>query len=289
MSGAYGCRDHLSPSAVGMLDRCALQYRGFRTDAVVVGGVKAPGDAHLAKKQTNHKVWLEDDLGYKILTGHNRASKELSEIYRADMETSVLPIAREDPNLEQPPQQFIEESISYFDQILAVSEPIRRETIPLEVEKDVNFSLGGIPIESRLDLISDNGGKRVEDLKVQGQSPPEGSAAKSRQLAVYSAGTGIMDVGLVAVVENKKPVVKLERGTITPGMIERTKVQFQAAAFQIENSLKSDIWSPVDAGDKARAWICSAKFCGMWRADARDYRTGELVACPFGERSQVRA
>lgn len=285
----FGLRDYLSPSAVGMLDRCEYQYMAFRTSALVPEGVKRPFDAALAAKQENHKVVLEDDLGYRILTGHNRADKELSEIYRADMESNVLAIAKEDPNLEQPPQTFIEEKISYFDQILTATHPFRHETIPLEVEHQVNFTLGGIPIESRLDLISNNGEKRVEDLKVQGQSPPEGSAAKTRQLVVYSAGTGIPEVGLVAVVENKKPVVKIERGTVTPGEVERVKRQFQAAAFKIENALKSGIFAPVDHSDKARAWICSKKFCGIWPADARDLKTGTKVGCPFGERSQVRA
>jgi hypothetical protein len=279
----FGVRDHLSPSAVGAWDRCQMQYRIFRVEGAV-----SPTDAMLTVKQTNHKVILEDDMGYRILTGHNRANSELSEIYRADVEKAV-PIFREDPNLETPVEKFVETEISYFDQILTATEPFRRETVPLEVEHQVDFTFGGIPIVSRLDLISNSeNGKRIEDLKRQGQSPSEGSAAKSRQLVTYSAGLGIPEVGLVAVVENKKPVVKLERGTVTPGEVERVKAQYQAAAFQIENALASGVFAPVDHGDRARAWICSAKFCGAWKIGSKDVKTGRSIACPYGQRSEVR-
>jgi len=286
VSGRFGNgKDHLSPSAVGAWGRCEIQYRIFRVEGAV-----APPDAVLAVKQLNHRVILEDDLGYRILTGHNRANSELSELYRAGMEQAV-PIFRDDPNLEQPVEKFVEEKASYFDQILTATEPFRRETVPVEVEKNVDFIFGGVPVVSRLDLISGNEdagtGKRVEDLKVQGQAPPEGSAAKSRQLVTYAAGTGIPDVGLVAVVENKKPVVKIERGTVTPGEVERVKTQFQAAAFQIENALKSGVFSPVDHGDKARAWICSARFCGAWKIGSKDVKTGRDISCRFGEKSSV--
>ena len=304
----FGTRDHLSPSALGTFDRCEMQFQAFRTDAIVTGGVKAPPDAVLAVKQGNHKVVLEDDLGYKILTSHNRANSELSEIYRSDMESKVLPIAREDPNLEQPAQKFVEETITYFDLILTATEPFRHETTPLEVEKDVIFDFGGVPIESRLDLVAeagqvtwthkDEGGgkdvtekiarpRRIEDLKVQGQAPTIDAASKSQQGVVYAAGTGLRSFDLVAVVENKKPTVRRVVGTITEGEIERVKKQFQAAAFKIENAIKSGVFSPVNHGDKARGWICSARFCGIWKSDARDYRTGQLVGCPFGEKSQV--
>lgn len=283
----FGLRDHLSPSALGAWDRCQMQYRIFRVEGAV-----APPDAALTVKQTNHKVILEDDLGYRILTNHNRANSELSEIYRADLERAV-PIFKEDPNLDTPVEKFVEDTASYFDQILTATEPFRRETVPLEVEHQVDFDFGGVPVESRLDLISKNdgagSGKRIEDLKVQGQAPPEGSAAKSRQLVTYAAGLNIADVGLVAVVENKKPVVKIERGTVTKGEVERVKMQYQAVAFQIENALKSGVFAPVDHGDKARAWICSAKFCGAWKVGSKDVKTGRDISCPYGQRSEVRA
>lgn len=281
----FGLKSHLSPSALGAWDRCEMAYKIFRVEGAV-----SPPDAVLAVKQLNHRVLLEDDLAYKQLTQHNRANKELSELYRVGIETNI-PLFKEDPNLEGPVEKFAQDTVTYFDQILTATEPFRRETIPLEVERQLDFEFGGIPIESRLDLISANesagSGKRVEDLKVQGQAPPEGSAAKSRQLVTYAAGTNIADVGLVAVVENKKPVVKIERGIVTPGEIDRVKTQFQLAAWQIENAIRMDAFSPVDHSDKSRAWICSARFCGAWKSDAKDVKTGRTIACPFGERSQV--
>jgi len=291
MTERFGLKSHLSPSAVNAWERCGVAYRIFRVEGAV-----APPDAVLAVKQLNHRVILEDDLAYKQLTSHNRANSELSELYRAGMETNV-PLFREDPNLEMPVQKFVEETSSYFDQILTATEPFRRETVPLEVEQEVNFSFGGVPVVSRLDLVSQNvgwadsgftpvqEGKRIEDLKVQGQSPSEGSAVKNRGLVTYSAGKGIPDVGLAAVVENKKPVLKLDRGTVSPGEVERVKTQFQAAAFEIENAIRADVWKPVDHGDKARAWICSARFCGAWKIGSKDVKTGRDISCLFGERS----
>lgn len=282
-------RGHLSPSQLSAWDLCHLRYAIFNTDLMVTGGARAKPDFSLEVKKLNHKVLLEDDLAQKITSGSNVANSQLSEIYRAGMEGEVLAVAREDENLEMPAQKAIEEEIKYFDTILTATQDFRQETKPLEVEKPLSGEIGGVPVEARLDLVADETiCSRVEDLKRQGQAPVAGSAPKNRQLVTYAALTGIPDVGLVAVVENKKPVVKREQGQVTPQEIKRVEFQYQAAAFEIENAVKAGVFAPVDHGDARRAWVCTARFCGAWKIGSRDIKTGTDISCPWGERSEVR-
>jgi hypothetical protein len=283
-------RGHLSPSQLSAWDLCHYRYAIFNTDLVVTGGARAKPDFTLEAKKTTHVVVLERDLGQKIMSGINLANSELSEMYRSIMEEHALPVAREDENLEMPAQKAVEEEIKYFDTILDATKEFRHATKPLEVEKSLSGHIGGVPVEARLDLVADEAiCTRVEDLKRQGQAPPAGSAAKNRQLATYAALTGIPDVGLVAVVENKKPVVKREQGQVTPQEIKRLESQYQAAAFEIENAVKAGVFAPVDHGDPRKAWVCTARFCGAWKVGSKDARTGTNISCPWGERSEVRA
>ena len=275
--------DHYSPSTLNMWERCQIQVAIFK-----IGGAKSPPDFALEKKKLTHEVYLEDDMGYKVKSGHNRANSELSEIYRSKIESKVLPLAREDPNLEMPADKAVEDEAKYFDSILTETEAFRKQTVPLEVEKSMQFSIGGVPVSCRLDLVTDETiCNRVEDLKRQGQAPPEGSAARNRQLVTYALGTGISDVGLVAVVENKKPKLVRERGQVSQGEIARVTRQYQVAAEQITHAMETGMFMPVEHGDKQKAWICSARYCGAWRNGAKDWLTGRDISCPYGERSSV--
>lgn len=252
------------------------------------GGAKSPPDFALESKKLTHEIILEDDLGYKIQHKANRANSELAEIHRAKIESKVMPLAKEDPNLETPADKAVEEETRYFGSILTETESFRREVEPVAVEQSLQFDIGGVPVSCRLDLISDEVfSQRVEDLKRQGAAPPIGSAATSRQLVTYAIGTKIPHVGLVAVVENKKPKIVRDTGEVSPGEIGRVTRQYQVAAAQISRAMETGDFMPVDHGDKQKAWICSAKYCGAWRIGARAWNTGELIECPFGERSRV--
>ena len=187
-------------------------------------------------------------------------------------------------------QKAVEDESKYFDSILAETEAFRREIKPLEVEKSMNFEIGGVPISCRLDLLSDETiCHRVEDLKRQGSAPPAGSAAVNRQLVTYAVGTGVHDVGLACIVENKKPKVVREQGQVSAGEIARVTRQYQVAARQITHAMETGDFMPVDHGDRARAWICSAKFCGAWKIGAKDWITGKDITCPFGQKATVTA
>jgi PD-(D/E)XK nuclease superfamily len=276
-----GPKGHLSPTGLNAWERCQIQFRIFRIE-----GFKSPPDFALTKKIKTHEVVLERDLGQKIKSGVNLADSELSEMYRAGMEESAQ-ILRDDPNLTTPVEKAIEEEVPYFDKILKATRPWREQVTPLAVEKPIQGEIGGVPVSMRMDLVADEGIlERVRDLKRQGRGPMKGSAIKNRQLVSYAAAGGYFDVALDVVVENKTPTMTLDEGQITPGEVERVKLQYQAAADQIDNALRKDIWAPVDHGDQRKAWVCSADFCGAWRLDAKDWVTGKNIACPYGQRAQ---
>ena len=275
-------RGHLSPSQLTAYELCEMRYKTFNAE-----GHKAPPDFALHAKIKTHEVILEKDLAQKIESGKNLANSDLSEIYRAEMEQAI-PLAKEDPNLEGEAVNVIGEEIAYFDKIIAATQDWRHKTSPIGIEKEVNGLVGDVPVSGRIDLIADEPiCNRIVDLKRQGSAAVAGSAGKNRQLVTYSILEGLTDVALAVVVENKTPVMKPSEGEVSVNEQRRVTAQYRSTAEHISLSMEKDIWKPVDHGDPRKAWVCSAKFCGAWRSDARDWVTGVSIACPYGERSQV--
>lgn len=284
-------RGYLSPSQANSWEMCQVRWASIYAE----GNTFAPSRGLEVNKE-RHKVTLEDDLGYKIKTGHNRADSELSEIYRADIE-SLLPVLREDPTpLEGSLEKFVQDEIAYHDKILAETKPFRQKVVPVEVEgggKNIEFLFGGVPISVRPDLVSDEGiNHRLHDLKHEGQSSPVGLARTNRQLITGAAAKGLEDVGLIRVVENKNPTLqldpppdKLSEGHVAPMEFERIKRQYQAIESEILHAMQTGIFKPVDKGNKRTAWVCSRAWCGVWASDAKDMRTGANISCQWGERS----
>lgn len=266
---------HLSPSQVEMFHRCGKQYEIFMVD-----GNRRPPDFFLISHGVTHEAILEHDLAYKKITGHNRGNVEISEFYRSKMEGKLSEI-KEDPNLEGSAVKAVEEEVTYFDKIVAATEDFRKNTKPLEIEQKLQFNVGTVPVSVRLDLIEDETiCTRISDLKRKGSG--RGDPSKSLQLATYSIGTGIPDVGFRTIVENKSPKLERADGEVTGGTVERTVRQYETTA----DSIDKGIFMPVIIG-KQTDWVCSAKFCGAWRKDATDWKTGRKIACPYGERSAI--
>lgn len=283
-------KGHLSPSQLGQFQRCEVQWSIF-----TLGGAKAPPDFALESKKLTHEILLEDDLAYKQLTGSNRANSELLELHRAKMESAILPLAKEDPNLEGTPEKAVTSEVEYFGKIVDATNDYRRAAVPVEVEATREFTIGGVPIECRIDLVREpfaletKGARRIEDLKRLGQAPAAGSAGKSRQLVTYAIAENLREVGFAAVVENKTPKLVLEQGTVSDGEIARVTRQYQIAMRQMEQAMRTGDFMPVDHGEKQKAWVCSARYCAAWKIGARAWNTGQLIECKWGERSEVRA
>jgi hypothetical protein len=280
-------RKHLSPSQANAWEMCQVRW-----SKVYLGNETFAPSRGLEVKKKNHKIILEDDLGYKIKTGSNRADSELSEIYRSDME-QLIPVLKEDPNDATPVDKFIEDEVVFFDKILTETKAFRHATVPVEVEgggQNINFTFGGVPISVRPDLVSDETiFHRLHDLKREGQSSPKGLAAKNRQLITGAAAKGLHDVQLIQVVENKKPTLNLDPGQIAPQEFERVKLEYQAIESEILHAMQTGIFRPVDRGNKRTAWVCSKAWCGAWPSNAKDMKTGANVSCKWGERSEVTA
>lgn len=271
-------RAHLSPSQLTAWEMCECRYKIFNVEQN-----KAAPDFFLTAKIATHKVLLEGDLAQKIESGKNLGNTDLSEMYRAEME-QALPLAKEDPNLEDEPVNVIASEVAYFDKVIAATEKWRHATNPIGVEKSVNGMVGDVPVEGRIDLIADEPiCNRIRDLKRQGSKP--GPAGKVRQLVTYSIIEGLTDVAIDAVVENKNPAMVSSEGEVTVSEQARVIAQYRSVAEQISLAMEKDVWKPVDHGDPRKDWICSARWCGAWKADARDWSSGRLISCPFGERS----
>jgi CRISPR/Cas system-associated exonuclease Cas4 (RecB family) len=277
-------KGHLSPSQLSSFEKCPKQYEIF-----TVNGARRPPDFFLEAHRQTHDTILEFDLRYKAEHGKNRGDSELSEHYRAKMEES-LPLLREAHDLEgKTAEKAVEEEVAYFDKIITASRPFRAATVPAKspegvarIEERLEFNMGSVPVVAYLDLVADREiFDQVLDLKRRGKTPRAGLAAKSVQLATYSAGTGLSDVGLRTIVENVKPVIHVDDGTMTQGRIARVVTKYEDTAHRISSGL----FPPVDDGDPMKEWICSAKWCGAWSKDSTDWLSGKSIACEFGQRA----
>ncbi len=282
-------KGHISPSQVDSWERCQYNWGIFSAEMLGFEPKRAPDKFLIVRKET-HKTILEYDLAYKIQTGFNRGDTELHEHFQSNLEAR-LPEIREDPlmtgiNCEDE----IFKEIKYFKSIIAAPtfDKYRKEVKPIAVEKRLEGEIGGIPILGYLDLWRDcEIYERIDDLKRYDKMVREGTASNSRQLSTYSILTGVREVALPVIVENKAPLLKVDEGTITEQFIERTKFQYEVIGEQMEHALQTGKFLPVNKGDKNKGWFCDAKWCGAWRADAKDWITGKNISCPWGERNAV--
>ena len=271
---------HLSPSQLNAWERCQVQYRIFNVE-----GAKSPPDCALEIKKETHKVLLEGDLAQKIKTGENLPNYRLAEMFVAGLEVRSGAM-QEDPNRTEPVEKIVDAEIGYFDKIASFTTPWRKAAQPKMVETEYQGAIGDIPVSARLDLVVDEGvNDRVQDVKRQNRAPA--NAQNSRQLATYAILTGIADVGLVGIVENKTaPKVVIDNAQVSQGLAERTRAQYRGIAGEITDALEKDRWVPVDTTDSRKAWVCTANYCGAYRIGSKDWKTGRDISCPYGERAQ---
>jgi hypothetical protein len=274
-------KGHLSHSQVNAWERCQWQFKLF-----TIEGAKSPPDFALEMKRSTHDVILEGDLRYKLEKGANLSNIELSEQYRSTIEQKAG-LLKEDPNFEGSLEKALEVEAKYFDGLLSASEPWRRKTKPIAIEEKIEVTLGGIPIEGRIDLIANEEiWDRIVDVKRMNKRPSK-TPERARQLVTYSAAKGIAAVGYAALIENVRPLCEEFPGEVTEGHIARVSAQYEAAAEQISHAMETGKFIPVDTGDPQKGWPCTAQYCGAWKIGSKDWATGRDIACPFGERAVV--
>lgn len=266
--GFYLPKGHLSATQVGDLRLCGLRYKIFTAEGHV-----SPPDFALEVKRKTHESLLDFDLQHKVDTGKNREPEEVVEYFDRSLRSAAEEIEEKgDAGKET----------DYFQKIVNETRPFQEAVNPVSIEKEFNIDVGGVPVTGRIDIVNTD---NVLDYKRRAQAYPKGYAAKSLQMVTYAVAERKYDVGTMTIVETARPRLEPDLGHVQEGDISRVVETYQKTAEMVS----AGIFLPVDKGNKHTAWVCSAKYCGAWRRDAKDWKTGADISCPYGERSEVRS
>lgn len=275
----------LSPSSVGTWLRCQEQFRIFQEEGHI-----SPPEIALETAKKTHDVILVKDLGSVVRGEARPRENDLLEMYLHSLD---VPEVREAPDIDTPDvggfRKLYDAEAKAMQGFLAASRWWRDRVRPVSVERRLEFQMGAVDVLGFLDL--EEPGK-VTDLKRRGAKSkaftPE-QTATSLQLIPYAVATGATDVGYVTLKEGdtertaKEFLLKrVVEAPVTEGAIARVTTIYERVAEAIETGVRV----PVDKAGPY-GWACQARYCGAWRADARDWVTNEAIACPYGELARV--
>lgn len=275
---------HVSPSSVARWLRCGMQEYLFGVKRFI-----APPEVALEVGKQTHRTILDLDLTHRLRTGGNMGEGELLEAHLDGLRKSEdilhAPTLDEEGGLGK----LIDQEAVYFERHLIASYDWRHRVTVQAVEMPFVLDLGGVPVEGRIDLV-ENG--QVTDLKRKrlsknGRRPsplkPE-DVGRSLQLVPYAAATGKTRAAFISLCDSTSSrglaPVEPASAEITAPQLERVTAIYQSVAERIS----AGDFPPVDTSSQ-NGWVCSKRFCGAHPKDARDFVTGQLIACPWGERS----
>lgn len=237
--------DYLSPSQVGMYQRCAKQYE-FR----YVDGIIRPPSVALVEGSSYHEA-LELNNGQKIDSHEDLPPEEVVEKFSDEFSDRSKEI--EDWEGEKK-DAVIERGTGLLNLYMAETSPViqpvaveKQFTMPLHVNGETIDVTGFIDTETE---------DRVLDYKGVGRAKSQGDADDDLQLATYGAASGQETAEFVCLVKTKTPkVVRVET------KIDDARKQWAAKVIaSVAQAISAGVFplrSPV-------GWECSEKFCGYW-------------------------
>jgi hypothetical protein len=261
---------HLSPSQLGMLTRCGLQYE-YR---YVKGLKRPPGIAAYVGTGTHRSVEanMQSVIDTKIMIPKEHALDVARDAVEAEWTKEPPLLSPEEKSLPLPQLrgQSIDGAVSlaalHYDNVAPGIEP-------LHVERKFTLSLHGFPFDF-MGVIDIQEPKKIRDTKTRSKSPSQQEADSSLQLTAYHMGVQILEgkapeiVQLDALVSTKVPKAVHLSSTRTVEDHHRLLRRLEYAAQAIE--LGAFLPAPEDS------WICSEAHCGYWDM------------CPFGSKGRSK-
>lgn len=247
--------DYLSPTQIGMYQRCPRQYR-FR----YVLGVKRPPGVALVEGKAHHAA-LQMNNRHKIDTGADLPMKNVSEAFcdRFSDESSEV----EDWEGEKA-DAVIDRGRKLLKQYL---EGFALKYRPEIVEHRLFFDVGGVPVLGYLDTAGrltgpGRSGKTVIDYKVSGRKRSKDELEGSPQLSFYGWGsmsvlrTRLPRAGFCTFIKGSPPSVVWQ-----PAPMDAARVRwFRRLALSVADAISRGSFPLADPTH----WCCSKRFCGYW-------------------------
>lgn len=269
-------KGHLSPSQVSSWLRCPKQYEIFQLN----GHIAPPGIASLPMyKGRFFDKAMEAELRAKLGGSPPMADEELLQVYMDTLHADEDIVQIHDLDIGK----LVDSEAAVVPKLFRAARPWRERVEPIAVQAKVEIDFGGVPFVGYLDLMEN---ERITDVKrtssksVRRYTPD--TAANSIQLVPYAVATGRPQVAWLPVVEQKFPTANLQEAYLVSANVARVEAIYNMVA----ENISAGRFPPVDksGGD---AWVCSARWCGAWSKDARDYLTNQDISCPFGQKSSV--
>jgi RecB family exonuclease len=259
----------LSPSQLGMLERCGEQYRR----RYIEGEKVAPGIAMLVGTGTHGAAEFEmnnkaaGEPVPELQAVHDAARDAFTRAYD---ETGVLWSAEEqeegtDKVLGHKIDETITLATAYHFQLAPKLEPVPgRVEWKWRVGTATAFDLTGV-----IDL--QDTGNVVRDLKTSGKTPPQSEADVSEQLTFYALAVQELDGELPAAVALDY-LIPLKGGVKAVSLVSRRDEASVAGLWarieRAEQVITAGAFTPARTTD----WWCDRRWCGYWES------------CPFAAR-----
>lgn len=279
----------LSPSSVfSYTCKCPLQTRIFHKEKHRA----LPGIAQ------NKGKWAEQAILPQLLLPTNQrvTGKDFAELYVETVRSDETTEAAFDLEEHGGIAGIIDREARMAPLIAEATETFRLTTDAEEIQKEVRLRIGGYDVLGYIDAVVPSEEEKPEPLDYKRRLPnaagrkqklyTEDDAAKSIQLTTYSLALGAKHQSFATMVEGvqvEKPAFSVATAEVTPEQIKYTEELYHNVGRAWEN----DIFPPISKESSA-SWVCQERFCGAWKRDARDMLTGELIACPYGERGRTR-
>ncbi len=275
----------LRPSLLGAWGRCPMQVKHFYIDQRRV----APGIAVTFGKAI-HKTVLDLDQTSRIKGTGYRPISELKEFFHNDFQKEFEFVDPSDPDAlrlgghEAAFGQYTDHGVLLLERYNEDRSVYAGRSVESSIEVPFADTLLRGTLDVDLDDVSFLDIKTRDFSKKGAKRQSLSNIQYRRQYQAYSAAKAKLS-GKVDQYVNEanwykcdKPFIKVQQ--VTNGAAQHEYIENVAA--EINKSINAGSFPPVDKSSQ-QAWVCSAKFCGVWASTLPDGSAG----CQFGERGSV--
>jgi CRISPR/Cas system-associated exonuclease Cas4 (RecB family) len=275
----------LRPSVLVAWGKCPKQVEYF-----YVQGRRVPPGIAVTFGKSIHKTVLDLDQQSRIDGKGYRSVSELKEFFHDDFQKEFEFVDAADPDAlrlgghEAAFGQYTDQGVLLLERYNEKRDAYAGRS----VESVIEVPFADTVLRGTLDVDFDD--SSFLDIKTRDFSK-KGAKRQSlsniqyrRQYQAYSAAkaklTGKVDqyVSEANWYKCDKPFIEVQQVTNGPAQHE----YIENVAAEINKSINAGAFPPVDKSSQ-QAWVCSARFCGMWPSTLPDGSEG----CPFGQRGAV--
>lgn len=244
----------LRPSGLSSFLMCPKAYQ-LERDAVPLGTSRSIATL---EGTAIHRVMQEINERYLATQGIYPKAEEMVEFYSqvlGNLLTQNSYLFSSEQHMAEEVVVIAKRAAYYIPHYLRYYAP---QITPVEVEKEVQGTIGGIKVVGHIDLIrkDEDGNLVIVDYKTGKQAKSEGTLDSDLQMGAYAILTGIHQVEYISFVKTKEPKIDRIRLTRTPHSLRRVVGSVQSISEMIDKG----IFPYADP----TSWKCTSIQCQVW-------------------------